>query len=422
MKLMRENRRKNRRTFPPRPRRISASSSDERLVEAIREGDHRAIDVMVARYRDRLLAYCTQILRSRADAEDVTQQALVSAIDGIRRSEDEITLRPWLYRIAHNASISALRKRRPVADQAIEDLELPASADLGSEVRRREELSETLVSLQRLPDEQRAALVLSELEDMSGKQVGQALGCTPDRVRNLIYQARQSLLADREATDMACLQARETLASWRGRPDRVLRRHLELCDGCRGYRERVRTQRAALSLLIPVPPARAFAQSTDRVIRERFGSPRRHGPLRLKSSTRLVLGAAGALVALTLFAGTLGAAVHVSEPEREATVAASGDGAGAAGKRKGEDARSESLISEAVTASTDSGAGTQQSSGQGGRPDHGSPQDDDGSAPPSSAPPATSPPAVPAEPPPPPDPSGGYPPWCTPAYCGATPP
>src|ERR671916_1885908 len=96
------------------PARLAGSAvlrtqSDERLVDLTREGNERAFEAIVHRYRRPLLRYCGRFL-SPARAEDAVQQAFVNAYGALRDSDSAIQLRPWLYRIAHNAALNVLRQ------------------------------------------------------------------------------------------------------------------------------------------------------------------------------------------------------------------------------------------------------------------------------------------------------------------------
>jgi RNA polymerase sigma factor (sigma-70 family) len=381
------------------PRSLRSGASDEVLVEAIRNGDEPAVVQMVERYRDRLFSYCARILRSREDAEDVVQQTLISAIEALKRSEDAIALKPWLYRIAHNNSISAMRKRSPVPDVDLDDVELPAAATVGADAERREELREMLCSLERLPDEQRSALVLSELEDMSGKQIGETLDCEPQRVRNLIYQARQAMLADREATEMECREVRRTLASWSGRPDKLLGRHLELCDGCRGYRARVRRQRAALASVLPVPPGKAFAADTYAAL----GIDRVPSPLAGAGSRSVATLAVAVLALVVIFSGRLddGSATEIPGTQRAEGGASATEDEGERRKPRDRATSDDPLAGDATVLTSGGGGPSKKNPGDGGKPEP-SPGPPPTPAPPAPAPPPTSPSGPPAPPPDPP--------------------
>jgi len=96
------------------PARLAGSSvmrcqTDERLVDLVRAGNDRAFEAIVDRYRRPLLRYCARLLPP-ARAEDAVQQAFLNAFAGLRRGDERIELRPWLYRVAHNASLNALRE------------------------------------------------------------------------------------------------------------------------------------------------------------------------------------------------------------------------------------------------------------------------------------------------------------------------
>ena len=107
-----------------------------------------------------------------------------------------------------------------------------------------------------LPTEQREALLLSELGDLSHSAVAGVLGCEVARVKSLVFRARSALIARREARLMPCEEIREQLANLRGgalrRTD--LRLHLEECPGCRAYRDAVKRQRALLAAALPIAP------------------------------------------------------------------------------------------------------------------------------------------------------------------------
>ena len=107
-----------------------------------------------------------------------------------------------------------------------------------------------------LPDDQRAALVLTQFGDVSHAEIARALGCPREKVKALVFQARDSLATARVARDTPCAEIREQLATRHGGALRrtVLRRHLRECKGCRGFRDSVRAQRRNLRLLLPLAP------------------------------------------------------------------------------------------------------------------------------------------------------------------------
>jgi len=123
-------------------------------------------------------------------------------------------------------------------------------------VERRSDLRELVDDLGRLPEDQRAALVMSEIEELGHDEVAQVLGCRRDKVRALVYQARSSLSGWREACALPCREVRQELAVARGPALRRghLRRHLNLCSECAVFRENLDRQRRGLAVVLPVLP------------------------------------------------------------------------------------------------------------------------------------------------------------------------
>jgi RNA polymerase sigma factor, sigma-70 family len=146
--------------------------SDDRLVALIRDGHDPAFTAMVDRYRPELLRYCTRIV-GEARAEDVVQQAFLNAHNAMTSSDADINLRPWLYRIAHNAGLNVLRSGK----QQVElDEQLAATGRVEDDVENRERLQEALAAIAKLPEPQRDALALRALEGRSHAEIAAALG------------------------------------------------------------------------------------------------------------------------------------------------------------------------------------------------------------------------------------------------------
>jgi RNA polymerase sigma factor (sigma-70 family) len=166
--------------------------SDERLVDLVRAGNERAFEAIVERYHRPLLGYCGRLLPP-GRAEDVVQQAFLNAFAALRRDRSQIELRPWLYRIAHNAALNALREN----GWSHEDVEAVAAAHEGPhEVAvRRDSLRSVLAAMQKLPERQRDAMILRELEGRSYAQIAAQLQVTGGAVRQLLNRARNTMRA-----------------------------------------------------------------------------------------------------------------------------------------------------------------------------------------------------------------------------------
>ena len=239
---------------PPLPARLLRLASDERLVEQVRAGSEAAFEVVYDRHHRGVLAFCRHMLGSAEEAEDAVQHTFLAAYRDLCGSDKPIALRAWLYAIARNRCLTVLRARR---ERPIEDAREPSTEHLGAEVARRDDLRALLRDLAALPDDQRAALVLAELGDVSHEDIAQILGCAREKVKALVFQARSSLNASREARETSCAEIREQLATLRGGALRrtTLRRHVRECPGCREFKSQMDAQRKALALIIPVAPS-----------------------------------------------------------------------------------------------------------------------------------------------------------------------
>ena len=164
--------------------------SDERLIELARAGHDAAFDAIVVRYRAALTRYCAGIVGpDRAD--DAVQHTLINAHDALQRTDEVRHLRSWLYRIAHNVSLNVLRGVRD--DVSLDDAH--GSGTLiadgpAAEFEKSEQFRATVAALSALPERQRAALVLRELEGRSHEEIAAALGVTKGSARQHLMRAR----------------------------------------------------------------------------------------------------------------------------------------------------------------------------------------------------------------------------------------
>jgi RNA polymerase sigma factor (sigma-70 family) len=180
------------------PARLAGASllrlqSDERLAQLAATGHEAAFDAIVDRYRTPLTRYCAGIV-GPSRAEDVVQQALINAHDALQRTDEVRHLRSWLYRIAHNASLNVLRAvRDDVSLDAASDAAAIAEDGPAAAFERNERFRATVDALQELPERQRAALVLRELEGRSHEEIAETLGVTSGAARQHLMRARVAL-------------------------------------------------------------------------------------------------------------------------------------------------------------------------------------------------------------------------------------
>lgn len=165
------------------------TQSDRRLVTLVRDGYEAAFEEIVRRYGRPLTRYAASIVGGRS--EDVTQDAFSKALLALRRDDAEIELRPWLFRIVRNTALNDLRDSPPTPEVLAEAL--AGGQNPADEVEHREELADLMKRLQALPEPQRAAIVMRELEGLGHEEIAAALGLTGGAARQAIYRARRAL-------------------------------------------------------------------------------------------------------------------------------------------------------------------------------------------------------------------------------------
>jgi RNA polymerase sigma factor (sigma-70 family) len=245
----------------PRPgarRSRPFAAADAKLVGRVRAGDERAFEAIFKRHHAPLLSYARHMLANQDEAEDALQQAFIKAHRALLGGTVPRELRPWLYAIVRNCCLSAIAARRHTVEL---DEHTANLAGLPEVVHEREDLRELLADIGRLPEDQRSALLLAELDDLSHQSIATIVGCPVSKVKALVYQARSTLIADRDARSASCHDIREELAVARGGELRrgPLRRHLSLCVGCRDFQRALGAQRRSLAVALPVLPSAGLA-------------------------------------------------------------------------------------------------------------------------------------------------------------------
>ena len=231
--------------------------SDERLVALVRRGEDGAFEALFRRYQPRLLAFCRRMVGSTEDAEDVLQEVFVSAYRAIRADERPINARPWLYQIARNRCLSHLRRPVPSGRESIDVFERQGGPSTEDAVQRREEFRRIVADVRELPQTQRSALLLREIDAFSHEQIAEALDTTVPAVKSLLVRARTALTQAAEARHLTCDEVRLELAEvMEGQNERspATRRHLKACAPCRAYARGLRRSRRALVAAFPLWP------------------------------------------------------------------------------------------------------------------------------------------------------------------------
>jgi RNA polymerase sigma factor (sigma-70 family) len=238
--------------------------SDERLIVLVRRGHHAAFETLVARYQTRLLAFCRHMLGSREDAEDVLQEVFAASFNAIMADERAINVRPWLYRIARNRSLNHLRRVQPIGVDSMDVHLAEGGTTTADKVHKREEFRLLVADVQDLPETQKTALLLREIDALSYEQIAEAMETTIPSVKSLLVRARVSLAEAAEARQLTCEEVREELgevAEGLRRSTSPARRHVRTCDRCQGFKTQLRTTNKALAAVFPVAPLLFFKKA-----------------------------------------------------------------------------------------------------------------------------------------------------------------
>ncbi len=230
--------------------------SDEQLARAVEAGREAAFTTIFRRHHQPLYRYCRSLLGNDQDAQDALQTSLTNALLALRAGRRNAPLRPWLFRIAHNESLTLLRSRRAQVELPEELAAVSSTPEL---VETRERLTTLIGDLQELAEAQRTALVLRELSGLSHEEIGEVLGISPGAAKQTILEARRSLGEFAVGRSLDCAHVQELLSAGDRRTLRGLRvkAHLRACPACSDFAQAITERRTQMLALWPVLPAAA---------------------------------------------------------------------------------------------------------------------------------------------------------------------
>ncbi|MEA2355750.1 MAG: hypothetical protein QOD61_1879, partial [Solirubrobacteraceae bacterium] len=230
---------------------------DERLIALVRRGHQGAFEVIVARYQARLLAFCRHMLASREDAEDVLQEVFAAAFNAILADGREINVRPWLYRIARNRCLNHLRRQTAIGVDSMDVHFADAGQSTVEKAAGREDFRLLMSDIRRLPETQRTALLLREMDALSYEQIAEAMETTVPGVKSLLVRARVALGEAAEARKLTCAEVRLELgaiAEGISSTTAPIRRHVKDCQRCRDFRSHLRANNRVMAAALPIGP------------------------------------------------------------------------------------------------------------------------------------------------------------------------
>ena len=174
---------------------------DSTLIAQTIAGDLEAFGSLIDRYQPRLFNAMVHFLRDQVDAEDVVQDAFVLAMTKLDSFKGNSQFYTWLYRIAHNAAISKLRKKRPTVsleggkgDESSPGFAIPDDgAAPGERLEKEEQIQALMDGMERLSEQHRSILILREMEGMDYEAIAEVLQLPVGTVRSRLHRARSTL-------------------------------------------------------------------------------------------------------------------------------------------------------------------------------------------------------------------------------------
>jgi RNA polymerase sigma-70 factor (ECF subfamily) len=182
----------------------SHEPTDEALVRAILAGDRERFEVLVGRYQTRLVNYLYRMVRNLEEAHDLTQEVFIRVYQALDRYDSQYKFSTWLFRVAQNAAIDVIRKRRiqlvPLTRRADEgseatvDLELPDGQPSALETLQGRELDASIRSaIDALPWEYRELILLRHYGELAYEEIAEVKAMPLGTVKNKLFRARQLL-------------------------------------------------------------------------------------------------------------------------------------------------------------------------------------------------------------------------------------
>lgn len=177
----------------PRPDVPLSELADVELVRACVDGHREAFTVIVERHRTAVYRICFRFMANHEDASDLSQDVFLRAFRGLHRFRGESSFTTWLHRISVNVCLSRVGSKRPTSEPIDPARHVDGHDSPAEGLLRAERAARVREAVARLPNKQRAALVLRVYQDMSHQQVAETLGVTIGAAKANVFHALKNL-------------------------------------------------------------------------------------------------------------------------------------------------------------------------------------------------------------------------------------
>ncbi|MCB9772291.1 MAG: RNA polymerase sigma factor [Candidatus Omnitrophica bacterium] len=172
--------------------------SDEQLMLEYKAGRKDAVQIIFLRYKYRILNFCWRMLGNRGEAEDVSGEVFMSLFTSQYEPQSGVKFSTWLYTIARNHCVDVIRKRsrsvrEDVSESVLSHFATESASGPRDDLSLKESGDHVREAIQHLPTEQMEAIILQHYENLSYDEISKALGCSIDKVKILIFRAKENL-------------------------------------------------------------------------------------------------------------------------------------------------------------------------------------------------------------------------------------
>ena len=171
---------------------VRLRDDDRAAVEACRRGESEAFDRLVERYQRHVYRLCYRYVNNHHDANDMAQEAFFKAYRALGRFRGDSSFSTWLYRIAVNTCLNFRAERRPEGSELPDALADP-SPGAADRLERDDQSRRVREAVSRLPEKQRATLILKIYHDLTHEEVAQILGSSVGTVKANLFHALANL-------------------------------------------------------------------------------------------------------------------------------------------------------------------------------------------------------------------------------------
>lgn len=178
---------------------------NEKLISELKQGSSKALENLYSQFKDKVYNTVISYVQNESDAEELTQDVFIEVYNSINKFKRESNLSTWIYRIAVNKSLDFIRytkrkKRFSVLtgifnpDTGELNVDQPDYIHPGVETDMREQSAILFKAIDKLPENQKTAFILSKVEGLSNKEISEIMKSSVSSVESLLFRAKQNLI------------------------------------------------------------------------------------------------------------------------------------------------------------------------------------------------------------------------------------